>query len=236
MITEFFYPSRDELLAALVVECSHILTAAVKENGRASFLVSGGSTPKSLYQRLSQQPLIWERIDIALVDERWVSPDELGSNEFFLKESLLCNKALEANFIAMKNSATSAVLGYAECEETYKKLIRPFDLTILGMGVDGHTASLFPYSLGLNSALDVTQQALCSVIEAKQSEVTGLLTERMTLSLSGLLQSKRLLLLITGEEKLAVYKKAVAQLDVYKTPVSAVLQQDKAPINVYWSP
>ena len=236
MIEEYFFPDSDQLLAALVPDCTQILTTATTAKPRASLLVSGGNSPKPLYNQLSHQSLAWAAIDVALVDERWVAPKEPGSNESFIKANLLQHHAAAANFIAMKNAAVSAQLGYAECEAAYQQLTSPFDLTILGMGPDGHTASLFPHASGLTAALDNNQLALCSVIEANQSEVTGLLTERMTLSLAGILRSKQLILLITGEHKLKVYKDAITQSDVLATPISAVLQQTKVPLKVYWAP
>ncbi|ARN75107.1 6-phosphogluconolactonase [Oceanicoccus sagamiensis] len=236
MVTEYFFTDRDSLFTALVYDCQKILTAAIAEKQSATFMVSGGSTPQPLYQQLAKQQLDWQKIHIALVDERWVDCHHAGSNEAFIANNLMRDHAAAAQWIAMKTAEQTAALGLANCEQRYQELPRPFDLTVLGMGPDGHTASLFPGAQGLQQALDISHQQLCTAIEAKPSEVTGELTERISLSLFGLLQSKQLHLLITGEEKLAVYRQALANRDIGKTPVSAVLQQQTIPVKVYWAP
>lgn len=236
MISEHFFPDRESLFSALVDECYSLLADAVALKQSASMLVSGGGTPRPLYQQLSSRELDWQRIRVALVDERWVDIDHAASNEAFIKATLLHNKAAPAKFIAMKTAHATASLGQNVCEERYRQLARPFDLAILGMGLDGHTASLFPQAQGLAEALDINRKQLCVAIKAKPSEVTGEFTERMSLSVYGLLQSRQLHLLITGEEKLAVYQQAKARQDSLLTPISALLHQDSVPVKVYWAP
>ncbi len=234
MVSERIFASRAELIAALQQECEQALLTAVEERGEATFMVSGGSSPEALYKSMSNLDLPWESIYVALVDERWVNFDHDKSNEAFVVNSLIQNKAAVANLIGMKNTAESAQEGLADCEAAYQQLAQPFDITILGMGSDGHTASLFPNANGLQEAL--TTDALCAAINAHPSEVTGAITERMTLSLNGLLQSKALVLLLTGEEKLNVFRAAQAGSDVNEMPIRALLQQDKVPLTVYWAP
>ena len=199
-------------------------------------MVSGGSTPEPLYKALSNSDLDWESVYVALVDERWVDIGHDKSNEAFTVKHLIQNKAAAANLIGMKNSAETAAAGLADCEAAYQQLAQPFDITILGMGSDGHTASLFPHAQGLDEALNPDSDSLCAAITAKQSEVTGAIVERMTLSLAGLLRSKSLVLLITGEEKLAVLRAAQGEGDVKDMPIRAVLRQDRVPVTVYWAP
>ena len=236
MISEHFFPDRETLFSALADECYSLLTEAITAKQSASMLVSGGGTPRPLYQLLSSKTLDWQRVRVALVDERWVDVDHAGSNEAFIKETLLNNKAAPAKFIAMKTAHATASEGQLVCEERYRLLARPFDLAILGMGPDGHIASLFPHAQGLNEALDINSKQLCAAIEANPSEVTGELTERMSLTLYGLLQSRQLHLLITGEEKLAVYKQALASNDSLLTPITALLKQNRVRVKVYWAP
>lgn len=234
MWEEKLFENREALLAALQEDCVAALQGALDERGSASFLVSGGSSPAPLYQRLSQIALDWKNIHVALVDERWVEPGHEKSNQTFVEKNLLQHQAAQAPYLPMKNSSASAVEGLAECERSYQKLPQPFDMTVLGMGPDGHTASLFPRAEGLEEAL--TTDSLCAAINAHQSEVTGEYTERMTLSLAGLLQSRRLVLLITGEDKLQALRAAQAGDDVTEMPVRALLQQNQVPCTLYWAP
>ncbi|MFA7555354.1 MAG: 6-phosphogluconolactonase [Spongiibacteraceae bacterium] len=236
MITEHFFDDKKSMFAALLEECKTLLHKAINENGQATLLVSGGGTPKPLYQALSRLDIDWEKVTVALVDERWVDSDHPSSNEALIKNNFLQNKAVAASLIGMKTTDVSAADGQQRCEQAYQQLNKPFDLTILGMGPDGHTASLFPLSKGLHSALDEKNINLCTAITATASEVTGVLTERMSLTLNGLLQSKQLHLLITGEDKLAVYKNALLKPDAMLMPISAVLHQQKIPVVVYWAP
>lgn len=236
MIEERFFDHQADMFTALLEDCTARLLQAVNTHQRASFLVSGGSTPRPLYESLSQRSLPWRDITVALVDERWVNPDHEGSNEAFIHRHLLQGPAQSANYIATKNSADNPLTGLEQCEAAYQHIPRPFDLTILGMGADGHTASLFPHALHLETALDLSETRLCAAITAHPSEVTGSLCDRLSLSLYGLLQSRQLHLLITGEEKLAVYQAAKDAESAFDCPVSAVLQQSEIPVVVYWAP
>lgn len=236
MITELFYSSREELFDALAASCTSQLLDGLNENKRATFMVSGGSSPSPLYQRLSGVDLDWANVDVALVDERWVNADHAGSNEALVKKTLLQNFAQAANFTPMKNEQLSPTQGLSECEQGYQRLQAPFDVVILGMGPDGHTASLFPESEGLERALGLEEENICAAITAHKSAVTGELVERMTLSLYGLCQSKALCLLLLGEDKLQVYRRTLANPNAYLTPVSAILMQTAVPVSVYWAP
>ncbi len=237
MVNEYFFEDRTAMQQALLTFCVDQLQQALADNDTTTLLVSGGSSPEPVYRQLSQADLPWERISIALVDERWVSRDHARSNAAFIASTLLQNKAADAPFVDMKNSAASANLGQPECNRRYLQLPKPWSLCLLGMGIDGHTASLFPFARGLESALNVSDpESLCSAIEANKSEVTGDITERMSLSLSGILRPERLLLMMTGEEKRRVYEEAMSGSDLAEMPVRAALRQQQVPVDVYWAP
>ena len=236
MVNEFLFEDRSQLIAALTEKCQSLLQQNLTETGQASLMVSGGSTPAPLYEALSKSDLDWKNINIALVDERWVDKQHSASNEALIYRSLLINNAENATFTGMKNSAVTALTGCSETESEYQKLPQPFSVTILGMGNDGHTASLFPHAQGLNEALADDNQQLTAPIMAQQSEVTGENTERLTLSLTGLLKSQRLILLLTGEEKLTVFREAINKGSVEDMPIRALLRQNKVPFDLYWAP
>ncbi|MFK3863925.1 6-phosphogluconolactonase [Pseudoalteromonas rhizosphaerae] len=233
-IVEKFFDSKDALTAELSTTLEQSLVNGIEADGRAVLMVSGGSSPAPAYKHLSNLALDWAKIDVAMVDERWVDAAHKKSNEAFIKSTLLQNHGAAANFITMKNNAETAQQGSAECEAAYQQLKRPFDVTILGMGPDGHTASLFPHAGGLQQGLE-TSQLVCA-INAIESEVTGNITERMTLTLAAIAQSKVVKLLISGEEKFAVYKAAKAGGDENDMPLRAVLNHPTINIEVYWAP
>ncbi|NKI18032.1 6-phosphogluconolactonase [Spongiibacter sp. KMU-166] len=235
-ITEQFFADRDAMFQTLSQSAEVLLREALSSGLHASLLVSGGSTPEPLYRSLSALPLDWEKVDVGLVDERWVAPDHPASNEAFIRRSLLKNRAATARFIGMKNSAVSALLGQPACNEAYFDLKLPYDLTILGMGSDGHTASLFPFAEGLDTALDLDNRAFCAPIMAQPSEVTGDNLERMSLTLSALLQSRQIWLLLTGDDKREVYERAKLNDNRRAVPVSALLHQERVSVSVFWAP
>lgn len=236
MVEEKFYPDRERLVLALANDCASALQSGIKERGQATFLVSGGSTPKPVYQALSKRPLPWPQITVALVDERWVDKTADGSNHAFIESSLLQNNASGAPFLGMKTPHATAAEGEADCQHAYGELSRPFDVCVLGMGGDGHTASLFPHARGLEEALDPQSDQLCRAITAQQSEVTGSHVERMTLTLAAILQARDIKLLITGEEKLRVYRQALLGNDELEMPVRSILKQGLKSVTVYWAP
>jgi 6-phosphogluconolactonase len=234
MITEYRFPSRDALLEALYQEIESSLRQDLANNEQVSLLLSGGSTPGPLYQRLSSVDLDWSRVSVGLVDERWVESDHDASNERLLKQTLLQNFAAQASFSGMKNSAPTPFSGEVECQTQCAALPEPYSICLLGMGPDGHTASLFPQAKGLSQALNSEQ--LCAAIEANASAVTGDYVERMSLTPKAILRAKKLILLITGEDKWQVYQQARVTTDVMAVPVSLFLQQSDADVDVYWAP
>lgn len=234
MISEHRFETREALLENLYDEILECLSSDLLSAGEATMLLSGGSTPGPLYERLSRAELDWKKVSVALVDERWVDSEHAASNERLLKQTLLQNRAAESLFTGMKNAAFNPLEGQAECNARYELLPAPYSVCLLGMGGDGHTASLFPHAEGLAGALE--SQQVCAAILASQSEVTGDYLERMTMTPKALLQSKKVVLWITGEDKWAVYQRARSNEEVAAMPVSIFLQQDDVDIDVYWAP
>ncbi|ESP90888.1 MULTISPECIES: 6-phosphogluconolactonase [Pseudoalteromonas] len=234
IINEQFFDSKDAMTEHLASILESTLNSALEGDSGASMLVSGGSSPAPAYKRLSSLDLDWSKVTVAMVDERWVSPSHEKSNEAFIQNTLLQEKASRAQFVTMKNSASTAVLGQDEVEARYQTLKAPFDVTILGMGPDGHTASLFPHAEGLDAALE-TEQLVCA-INANESEVTGSITERMSLTLAGIANTQHAILLISGEEKRAMYEQAKQQGSELDIPLRAVLGLPDLKLSVFWCP
>lgn len=237
MIREHCFEARDAMADALSVRIAGLLQEALGERSRASLLVSGGRSPEPLYRRLSAQALPWHRVDVALVDERWVPESDSRSNAHMVRQSLLQGPASAATFRGMYSGDDSAEQALPAVERSYRALYKPFDLVLLGMGEDGHIASLFPHAAGLEPALDASGAALCAAIHARPTVVTGEITERMTVTLAALMQSRQLFLCIQGEAKLACLRAAMASPgDPVAIPVNALLHQRRVPVSVFWAP
>ncbi len=233
MVQEHFFDSREALIEALTERCQQRLSDCVANSGDAAFYVSGGSTPELVYKALSERDLAWSNVHIAMVDERWVDVDHPRSNEAFLNRCLRINNATEAPFVGMKNPAATPCEGWQACEVAFQALPNKAGICILGMGGDGHTASFFPHAEGLDNALQ--SDALVAALTAKPSAVTGDEVDRMTMTLSAIQQSGDIVLLITGQDKLDVYRAALEGGEVADMPVRAVLNQTVTPVHVYWA-
>ncbi len=225
------YPDIDELARQAAADIAACLTQAIAIRGLASLVVSGGRSPVKLFEQLRVQPLDWSRVCVALADERWVPPTDAGSNERLVREVLLQGKAAAARFLGLKNAAPSPDLGAVSAWETFARIPRPFDMTVLGMGDDGHTASLFPGSPNLRNALDPAAAAGCVSMWAPSAPQA-----RLSLNVSALLDSRRIVILLAGEAKWRTYLAASAAGAVEDMPVRAVLHQQRTPVEVIWAP
>ena len=221
----------DELDRELAGYIAEQLTAEIACHGQASIAVSGGGTPKRMFAYLSQSELDWSRVFISLVDERWVEPTEKDSNERLVRRHLLKDKAAAATFVGMKNSAATATVGEKECERQLRKIPRPFDVLILGMGADGHTASLFPGAQKLARATDMAAIQTCMGIAPLTAP-----HERMTLTLPAIRHTRRIFLHITGQDKIDVLQRARADGPIEEMPIRYVLRQPTTPVAIYWAP
>lgn len=220
------------LTVTLADEIARSLRAAIAMRRHASLVVSGGRTPLALFNRLAQTELDWRQVTIALADERWVDSDAPSSNERLVRAELLRDHAAAARLVGLKSAATSAALGAAPAWQRLERaLTLPFDWVLLGMGDDGHTASLFPTSPLIAIALDATQPPACIAMQAPDPPC-----ERLSLNLSAVLDARRIALYIQGATKWAVYQAAQADGAVLDMPIRAVLRQTRVPVEVYWSP
>jgi 6-phosphogluconolactonase len=203
------------------------LVAGLAEDDRASFVATGGSTPGEVYDLLSTLPLPWEQISVTLSDERWVAPDQPESNARLLRERLLVGAAAAANFVPLWSDLASAE-DAAEAAEAVIAELLPADVVLLGMGEDGHIASLFPGSPVLEEGLDPLGGSL--VIAAPKGDPAPP-QDRLSLTLYALRQSYLILVLIRGEAKRRVIEEGAG------LPIHALLDAaGETPVRILWSP
>ncbi len=216
----------DETLADNV---ANILASAVKQKGKASIAVSGGSTPKGFFNSLSKKALPWQSITITLADERWVDIDSNDSNTKLVHENLLQNEAVKAKFFHLKQGDALTNDTLADLNIAAKQQLLPLDVLILGMGEDGHTASLFPCSDEINECLSLDSSALLKVVPKTAPH------QRITFSFAALVQSENTILHISGNSKKQVLAKAIAGQDVKEMPIRAFLHAADVNTQVYWA-
>ena len=219
------------LATALAEQVAAQLKAAIDERGTASIAVSGGSTPKLFFQTLSQHDLDWSRVNVTLVDERFVPADNDRSNHKLVAENLLQNAAKAAYFVPLYQSSASADDAATLATVKTADICDPFDIVILGMGTDGHTASFFPGGDNLEEALDLDEPRAVLPMEAE-----GAGEERLTFNLSAIADARLLVLHIEGAAKKDTLDKAKADLDEDDMPIRAVLNRALTPLTIYWAP
>ena len=224
------FHSRKQLDSELADNVAALLKKAVAQKGRASIAVSGGSTPKGFFNLLSQKDLPWKKITITLADERWVGIDDDASNTRLVFENLIQNKASDANFFHLKQGEVLSCDVLADLNLAAKSSLLPLDVLILGMGEDGHTASLFPCSDQIHEALAVDNQNVLMKVEPKTAP-----HDRITFTYASLVASHNTFLHISGVDKKEVLANAIAGDDIFTMPIRAFLQSPDVNTQVYWA-
>lgn len=219
----------DTLAGAVSRDVAEMLAAAIAARGRAILAVSGGRSPLPVFAALSTSDIAWPKVSVTLVDERWVDAESEDSNERLVRRHLLVGNARDASFIALKTVAATPAAALAERQAALRALPLPFDVVMLGMGDDGHTASLFPGAEGLAAALEPSGADLLAAIDPPAAA-----HRRLGLSLRGILDSRHIVLAIAGRRKREVFEQAQAPgADPLTLPIAAVLRQQRVPVDVY---
>ncbi|RDI99013.1 6-phosphogluconolactonase [Dyella solisilvae] len=231
-VTTHSFTDGQALAVALAERVAELLRESIAERGRGLLAVSGGSTPRHFFERLSRQSLDWAKVQITLVDERWVPESHERSNAALVKSLLLQHEASAAQFVPLYADAPTPEAGLAAVRARMASLGMPFDAVVLGMGNDGHTASFFPGGDRLPEALDPHNP-----VRVLPMRAPGAGEPRITFTLSTLLDTRALFLHIEGEAKRQLLADARLGLDAAANfPVRAVLTQQRVPVAVYWSP
>lgn len=213
------------LAEALAEALAQDLREAIAARARATLVVSGGTTPRAFLRALAQRELDWSRVIVTLADERWVAPDDARSNERLLRETLFVGAAASARFVSLHRDVPMPEDAIAAIDADIAALL-PFDAVVLGMGLDGHTASLFPDGDRLAAALDRRGRACVCPMRAPAAG-----EPRLTLTLPALVETRHLYLHIESIGKRRIYDSLAAN-----APLAAVLAAATAPVDVYWAP
>jgi 6-phosphogluconolactonase len=221
------FPTREALYDAAASALASALTDTVAKRGQAGFAATGGSTPAPVYDRLSNMTVPWDKVVVTVTDERFVPSSDPSCNEGLVRRHLLQGEAAKAGFaplyfdgIAQDDVAAKAEAGVAK--------VLPFGVTLLGVGPDGHFASLFPGNPKLAEGLDPKSGRAVIAVPPGQPAPD---LPRISLTFQALIQSSLIVLLVTGAAKKALLEGPVDQ----SLPVAAILNQDRAPVRILWA-
>ena len=225
------FADREALFDAAAAGLARALSDGLDARGRAAAVLTGGQTPAPVYDRLSAADLDWRRVSLTLSDERWVETGSPDSNEGMVRRRLLTGRTAQAGFVSLKTAAADLEAGARAAAAAIRGLF-PADVVLLGMGEDGHIASLFPGDPILSSALDLDDSRQVVAVP-----VSGLapFTPRLSLTLAALLDARLVLLLGAGEAKATILARIGAD-PAYDPPAASLLRQTRTPVRVLWAP
>ncbi len=219
------------LATALSGKIAQTLGTAIDRDGSALMAVSGGSTPRQLFQILSMEQIDWTKVTVTLVDERFVPPSHERSNHRLVATYLLQNAAAYADFLPLYTPNTTPEDAAVQAASKVDALGKQLDMAILGMGTDGHTASWFPQSEQLDAVTDPNQSAsIMAAFDPSQAEA------RLTMTQPFIRKAGAVVLHIEGQEKNLVVERALSDGPVAALPVRAILTKTQQPIQIYWAP
>ncbi len=225
-LTEITFPDMPVAAKALADEIINVLNLAIAEKGKAVLAVSGGRTPAMVFQHLRQAALDWEKVSITLTDERWVPAGHPESNENLVRTHLLQENAAVAKFVPLYGGEATPMAGQAACEARLSALSLPIDAVYLGMGPDGHFASLFPG----DQAINVTEGNCIGVAETTER------LARMSLTAPAILNARQVFLLFNGPEKHRKYQEAQTSGDAKNLPLRLLFSDAATALKVLSAP
>jgi 6-phosphogluconolactonase len=229
------FADADAMADALAIAIAGEITQAVERSGSALFGASGGSTPFPTYTRLAAMPLPWTSLKVVIVDERWVPPGDPDHNETRIRASLLANAGDRTRLLGLWSEAPTVQAAAALADARVAQLARPLDVVLLGMGLDGHIASLFASGDNYAQATDPD----CPYHVMAMTPAAGAASPahaRLTLTLPVLLHSRHIFLALTGSEKRALLQRAIADGDMTQLPVAALFTAAHPAVEIFWSP
>ena len=219
-----------ELDLALAHAVASILDTAIRAKGSACLAVSGGKSPIGMFAALSNANLDWSKVLVTLVDDRWLPSAHPDSNEALVKKYLLNNAASAASFVGLYAAFATPESGLDSVRARLSVLPSVIDVTILGMGNDGHTASLFPCSVEAQTGLDPACPYSVIAVNPQTAPYA-----RISMSLPRIVSTTALFLHIVGDEKKRVLEAALRD-EKTRSPIVQVLAAAGDVATVYWCP
>ena len=226
---EHFFDTREQASVAAAERLVKNLSKRLEHQPAASLVVSGGSTPARCFAELAGSDIDWSRVHVLLSDERWVPPADEDSNEKLVRETLLRKHASKAKLWPAYADDVDVEDRCEALDEIIRTLPIPFASSLLGMGEDGHFASLFPDADNLDQGLDSDSRQLCIPVRTAASP-----HPRISLTLAAVSRSDEVVLLIFGDAKRQVYERAKETGNSY--PIAHLIKQKRAPVRIYWAP
>lgn len=224
------FSGAEEVAEILSAEVADLIGMGIAECDAASLVVPGGRTPGLFLSKLSHRALAWDRVKVTGSDERWVDASSPDSNEALVRRMLIANAATEAEFVSLYTGADTPAEGVEEAEWRILHMARPFDAVVMGMGDDGHFASLFPGEEALEIGLDLDSDAICVPAIGPAGG-----PPRLSLTLSCLAEARHIYILATGAHKREVWQ-AASDASPTVLPAAALHRLTGVPVDFMWCP
>ncbi|MCA1714067.1 MAG: 6-phosphogluconolactonase [Gammaproteobacteria bacterium] len=231
--TEHAYTGFEALAEAVARHLHAACARAIEQRGEALLALAGGRTPLPLYRRLATHALPWSRVRVLPTDERCVPHGHAACNLDQVRTAFIAAQHVQLAGLTTPDGDPDRSLTHGLAMLARHR--GAFDAVVLGMGDDGHTASLFPGAEGLSAALDPA-----STVDACRIDPDPLPPEapypRITLTVARLLRTRVLHLVVTGADKRTIVQRAQASGDRLRYPVAAILHAPDTCVDIHWSP
>lgn len=235
------HPCPDCLARAIAADIRSAIDSTHQQGNRASLALAGGGTPMPIYRRLGEFDLDWSRVSAIPGDERWVDADHPASNYQALKS---CFAQTTMELLPLVPAQAGPEPNLEQARASLDQLMKPFSAVLLGMGGDGHFASLFPNAVSpaVGLAPESNEDVLLVTPDPLPTEAPY---PRVSLSLARLLRTDKLILAITGQAKLDVLELAAQsaahlaarqEVDISRLPIAALLAHAGSRLEIHWSP
>ena len=216
------YADIAQLAKAFADYAAATLNSVVDKKQQATLVVPGGTTPIHYLPVLARCTLPWDKIAVTLSDERWVDVNDEASNERLIRKHLLAHLPKNTNFVGLKTLHESPSEALNTIHQRLDHLLQPFSLAVLGLGEDGHIASLFP---GMNPELATPHH--CVAVDQPIAP-----SPRISLSLTALVNSQHIALVVVGKAKRQLLDRLSENPDP-QIPLVWLLQRRQTPIVVF---